>query len=131
MQHHFGTREQLFSALNEVYLKEFDTELAEEDALVPAALRYARLLINAPSSNDAELRRAMLMATVVERDIASRWSERLEVERANDQPGSVHPLLVRLAADGLWLSDLLSTYKISDGDREQLAALMSELLNKS
>jgi hypothetical protein len=35
---------------------------------------------------------------------------------------------VRLAADGLWLSDLLSTYKISKKEREELDVLMQELL---
>lgn len=131
VQHHFGTREQLFVALNEAYLQEFNSALAAEDTSLPAALRYARLSINAPSGNDAEVRRAMLMANVVERDIASRWSELIEVERAgDDRVSNVHALLIRLAADGLWLSDLLSTYKISDQERVELASLMSELLHQ-
>ncbi|WP_197986262.1 MULTISPECIES: TetR/AcrR family transcriptional regulator [unclassified Massilia] len=131
VQHHFGTREQLFAALGEAFLQEFDDALALEDASVPAALRYARLSLNAPSSEDAEGWRAMLVASVVDRSIALRWSERLKGERALDQAPSTSALLVRLAADGLWLSDVLGTYDIGAKEREELAALMSEFLGKA
>lgn len=130
VQHHFGTREQLFAALGELYVGGFDDALALEDAAAPPAWRYARLSLTAPSYKDGEVWRAMLVASVVDRGIASRWSERVEVERSYDRLPSTNALLVRLAADGLWLSDLLSTYKISSKEREALAVLMSELLGK-
>lgn len=130
VQHHFGTREQLFAALGELYVREFNDALALEDSSAPPALRYARLSLKSPSYEDAKGWRAMLVASVVDRDIAKRWSERIGEERARDQLGSMNALLVRLAADGLWLSDLLHTYEITDEKRDELAMLMSDLLKK-
>jgi AcrR family transcriptional regulator len=132
VQHHFGTREQLFAALGEFYLQEFDDALTSEDASIPAALRYARLSLNTTAPEQVDGWRAMLVACVVDRSIASRWSKRVEVERALDEPSPASAaLLVRLAADGLWLSNLLSTYTIGHKEREELAALMSKLLDRS
>ena len=131
VQHHFGTREHLFAAMSDAIIEEFDKALAMEDASIPAALRYARLSLNEISSEDAAGRRAILVASVVDRTIGSRWRERLKVERALDTAPSANALLVRLAADGLWLSDLLSTYNISDKERKEISALMSELVKNS
>ena len=70
----------------------------------------------------------MVVATVIDRGLAARWSERAEIERALDQAPPANALLVRLAADGLWLSDLLSTYKIDNEEREELDVVMRGLL---
>lgn len=109
-------------------MDQFNAALALEDASAPPALRYARMSLNATSYEDTEGWRAMVVATVIDRGLAARWSERAEIERALDQPPSANALLVRLAADGLWLSDLLSTYKIDNEEREKLDVLMQELL---
>ena len=128
VQHHFGTKEQLLAAVFDLYMAQFNEALALEDASAPPALRYARMSLNATSYEDTDGWRAMVVATVIERGLAARWSERAEIERSLDQPPSANALLVRLAADGLWLSDLLSTYKISNKEREELDVLMQELL---
>lgn len=128
VQHHFGTKEQLLAALFDHYMDHFNEALALEDASAPPALRYARMSLNATSYEDTEGWRAMLVATVIDRGLAARWSERAEIERSLDQPPSANALLVRLAAEGLWLSDLLSTYKIGNKEREELDVLMGELL---
>lgn len=128
VQHHFKTREQLLDAVNEIFLQELDEALGSGDDAMPAALRYARLSVNAPSDEDAERWRGLLVASVRESTIASRWSERAELERQKDQPPNARALLVRLAADGLWLSDLVSIYKISDEERKEVEELMHEIL---
>lgn len=128
VQHHFGTKEQLLAALFDVYMDQFNEALALEDASAPPALRYARMSLNATSYEDTEGWRAMVVATVIDRGLAARWSERAEIERSLDQAPTVNALLVRLAADGLWLSDLLSTYRIDNKQREELDVLMRELL---
>lgn len=130
VQHHFGTKEQLLAALFDLYMDQFNQALALEDASAPPALRYARMSLNATSYEDTEGWRAMVVATVIDRGLAARWSERAEIERALDQAPTANALLVRLAADGLWLSDLLSTYKIGNQEREELDGLMGELLRK-
>ncbi|OBV40238.1 hypothetical protein ASR47_1014153 [Janthinobacterium psychrotolerans] len=111
-------------------MDQFNQALALEDASAPPALRYARMSLNATSYEDTEGWRAMVVATVFDRALAARWSERAEIERSLDQAPTAHALLVRLAADGLWLSDLLSTYKIGNKEREELDGLMGELLRK-
>ncbi|MBA1229451.1 TetR/AcrR family transcriptional regulator [Pseudomonas viridiflava] len=128
VQHHFGTKEQLLSALFDLYMDQFNEALALEDASAPPALRYARMSLNATSYEDTDGWRAMVVATVIDRGLAARWSERAEIERSTDRTPSANALLVRLAADGLWLSDLLSTYKIDTKEREELDVLMQELL---
>ena len=128
VQHHFGTKEQLLAALFDLYLDQFNEALTKEDASVPPALRYARMSLNATSYEDTEGWRAMVVATVIDRGLAARWSERAEKERSLDQPPSANALLVRLAADGLWLSDLLSTYEIGHKERDELDVLMRGLL---
>ncbi len=109
-------------------MDQFNEALALEDTSAPPALRYARMSLNATSYEDTEGWRAMVVATVIDRGLAARWSERAEIERSLDQPPTVNALLIRLAADGLWLSDLLSTYKIDSKQREELDVLMRELL---
>jgi len=128
VQHHFGTKEQLLAALFDLYMDQFNDALAREDASAPPALRYARMSLNATSYEDTEGWRAMVVATVIDRGLAARWSERAENERSLDPAPSANALLVRLAADGLWLSDLLSTYKIDNKEREELDVVMRELL---
>jgi len=130
VQHHFGTKEQLLAALFDLYMDHFNEALALEDTSAPPALRYARMSLNATSYEDTDGWRAMVVATVIDRGLAARWSQRAEIERALDQPASANALLVRLAADGLWLSDLLATYKIGNKEREELDVLMEKLLKK-
>lgn len=131
VQHHFGTKEQLLASLFDLYMDQFNDALALEDASAPPALRYARMSLKGTSYEDTEGWRAMVVATVIDRGLAVRWSERAEIERSLDRASSANALLVRLAADGLWLSDLLSTYKVDNKEREELDLLMQELLRDS
>lgn len=128
VQHHFGTRDHLFAALGELYVTEFNDALAMEEASDPPAMRYAHLSLKGSSYKDDKGWRALLVASVVDRGIAERWSKQVESERSSDPVSSPNALLVRLAADGLWLSDLLDTYKISNENRGELALLMRKLL---
>ncbi|MFL6632075.1 MAG: TetR/AcrR family transcriptional regulator [Massilia sp.] len=129
VQYHFGTREQLISALNDVYLRDFEEGLSAADESAPPALQYARLWLNAPTDADTKRWRGQLVANMLEPNVAARWRERVKVERAKDGVSNAHALLVRLAADGLWLSDLVDTYEISPSERKQIEQLMIELLN--
>lgn len=63
--------------------------------------------------------------------MAARWSEWVATDRAREEEDSAEQLLVRLAADGLWLSNVLETYKISERQRAELRVLFSEMLARS
>lgn len=130
VQHHFGTREHLIAALNDVYLREFDEARSAADEATPAALQYASLSLHAPTDTDTVRWRGLLVASVMERSVAARWSERVQAERAKDSASNARALLVRLAADGLWLSDVVNIYKISDSERKEIEQLMVELLKR-
>jgi hypothetical protein len=75
--------------------------------------------------------RAVLIASVMDRNVAARWSDWVATDREKDQPHSAASLLVRLAADGLWFSQLLSIYEVSDAERAELYTLMQRLLADS
>jgi AcrR family transcriptional regulator len=129
VQYHFGTREQLFLALFDAYIGSFEGALSESECPdEPAALRYARLTIKPIDSEEETAWRAVLIASVMDRQVASRWSDWVAADRATDRPASPASLLVRLAADGLWFSQLLSVYQVSDEERAGVFALMQKIL---
>jgi AcrR family transcriptional regulator len=139
LQHHFGTREELFAAMYEAYMAEFKETAAATGPGIPAALSYARATLELPvSGSETANWRALLVACVVDRGLAARWSEWVAAERKKDPRADEGPdtrasatsLLVRLAADGLWLSDVLGVYAIDDDERHALKSLIEELLTK-
>lgn len=129
VQHHFGTRDELLAALYDYLMALYFEAASGQDGTLPAAMRYAQQNLDAPPSESAASAwRAMLVALVVERDLASWWADWVQSDREQDAAGSSEALLVRLAADGLWLSDILGIYKISKAQRRALRARMRELL---
>lgn len=128
VQHHFKSREQLVEALDALYRRELDEALARESTELAPAMRYARLALHSHDDRGSDRWRGMLVASVIEPTVAAGWSSRVEAERATDGDANVKALLVRLAADGLWLSDLLATYSISQQERIDLERLMTKLL---
>lgn len=133
VQHHFGTREALLAAMCDTYLGQFEqilaAEIARDDGPGGAARSYVRATVrgNAKKKEQAQWR-AILVACVVERSIAARWGDWVAQSRKQDATAAGHELVMRLAADGLWLSDLLGLYKLTAKDR---AALQEALLTLS
>lgn len=134
VQHHFGTREELLAAMCDTYLQQFDAildaEIARDAGPGGAARAYVRATVRAKQSKKKEQTewRAILVASVVERAIAARWAGWVAQSRQQDAARAGHELVMRLAADGLWLSDLLGTYQLTAKDR---AALQDTLLQLS
>ena len=71
--------------------------------------------------------RALLVASVVERSVATRWADWVAADRQKDPAPGVNETIMRLAADGLWLSDLLGIYKLSASERSALQAALLAL----
>lgn len=125
VQHHFGTREQLLSDMCDTYMQQFQTELsvAREGDTGPgsAARAYVRATLHGfDEASEQAHWRAILVAAVIDRAVAERWSSWVAENRAGDAAKDNAELIMRLAADGLWLSDLLGVYKLTASQRASL-----------
>lgn len=132
VQHHFGTREELLTAMCDAFLEHFNSVLSHENAqdLAPGgeARAYVRATVRAGVDQQQQADwRAILVACVIERALAARWSERVAESRAKDSARNGNELIMRLAADGLWLSDLLGIYQLSSVERDALEAALLNL----
>lgn len=128
VQHHFGSRDELFQALYDELCTEFETSLAADPQASTPAWAYANAALrNAEEAADSTPWRALLVALVVDRSLAERWAHWVAQSRAAAKPESTEQLVARLVADGLWLSDLLGIYKITDAERTRLANHVQQL----
>jgi len=132
VQHHFGTREALLQALwnstQAEFLDDLGRDAARHGGSPLGAASYLRATVRAGTRRHVTRRwRAVLAACVVERPLARQWSDWVGSCRRHNAEGT-QDLIVRLAADGLWLSDLLGIYKLSARERR---ALQDALLARS
>lgn len=134
VQHHFGTREQLLEDMCATYMQQFQDDLARErqgdSGPGSAARAYVRATVRGADQADEQAHwRAILVAAVIDRSVAERWSGWVAENRADEPAADNTELIMRLAADGLWLSDLLGVYKLTAAQRaslgESLLALSS------
>lgn len=64
---------------------------------------------------------------MIDRALTERWNTWVQAHRKDDDAGVNGKLVARLAADGLWLSDMLGTYQLSEAEREALGAELLQL----
>jgi AcrR family transcriptional regulator len=142
--YHFRTRDALVLAMVERLVAAFDADLAEECAAdssghaVGAPGGYVRAYIRAtvrPPRSSEDVRReragaAVLAAMASEpalleplRTSFDRWQARL----VSDGVDPVRATVARLAADGLWFSDLFGFAAVPEPLRAQVAELLEEL----
>lgn len=124
VQHHFGTREALLQALWDTtqsgFVADMGRDAARHGAHPTCAASYLRTTVRAGTRRQVTRRwRAILAASVTERALARQWSDWMAACRRDNAEG-MNELVVRLAADGLWLSDLLGIYKLSAKERQAL-----------
>src|SRR5688500_729184 len=89
VQHHYGTRDALLEAMFTTYLKDFEQDLAaraaQDSAPGHAARAYVRATVeNASRAHEPTAWRAMLVAAVIDRPIAERWSDWVAARRQED-----------------------------------------------
>ncbi len=105
VQHHFPTREDLVHALYDHLAEEFQAQVADDGSGASAAWRYARIALQGPCADSAKRGKALLAACVSERTVNSKWVDWVRGDRVHDGT-DINKLLARLAADGLWLSEV-------------------------
>ena len=69
-----------------------------------------------------------LAACAIEPTLAKRWNgwiERVKTDDPSDPVGADDALMLRLIADGLWMSDLFGTHAVSPEQRQALLSLLT------
>jgi AcrR family transcriptional regulator len=125
--YHYGTKRELIEALVARWLAEFQDDI---DAADPHFVRgYVRASDPAGEIADEFGLLAALVADAVLRTVRERyaiWQDR--VEREGGDP--VDATVARLAADGLWLAELLGMAPPRGRLREQVLARLLELADQ-
>jgi AcrR family transcriptional regulator len=125
--YHFGSKRALIDGLVSCWLEEFDERLRSED-LAAAYVRASDLSAAAPEHSASEF--GMLAALVedpevleVARERYAEWMDRM----LGGALAREDAWLVRLAADGLWYSDLLGIAPPQGEDRRRVLARLLTL----
>ncbi|HWW11622.1 MAG TPA: TetR/AcrR family transcriptional regulator [Brevundimonas sp.] len=132
--HHFPTKIALLEGVVDHLGEMFSASVLAEAAHDPEpygrlARAYLRVTINdAVTSEDVSIGRAILAACAIEPSLRDRWSKATAPVRADDPTdpvGADDALLLRLVADGLWMSDLFGVYEVSPEQRRALLSLLT------
>jgi AcrR family transcriptional regulator len=121
--YHFASKRELLDALVARWLDEFDRDIEAETG--GFAQRYVR------ASDGAKAEEAGLLAALVAdpqvlaavRERHAAWQDRV----ATESRAPIDATVARLAADGLWLADLLGIAPPEGELREQVLARLLEL----
>lgn len=129
--HHFPNKQILLEGMIDHLGEMMVTEVLAEAERDPEpygrnARAYLRTVVNDPvTPRDVSIGRAVLAACAVRAPLARRWKEwiqKITADDPTDPVGADDALMLRLIADGLWMSDLFGTHEVS---REQRKALLS------
>ena len=129
--HHFPNKQVLLEGMIDHLGQMMVDEVLAEAARDPEpygrnARAYLRTVVNDPvTPRDVSIGRAVLAACAVRAPLAARWKmwiAKISADDPTDPVGADDALMLRLMADGLWMSDLFGTHEVS---REQRKALLS------
>ncbi len=131
--HHFRNKEELLKELMDQSLAELTEWIMEEkksSVNEVGSLAYLRFIID--KSNDLFYRRTMKIVTQVvlfNVDYRKTWDDwfRLHIGNGDDSEQGIKHLIVMLVADGLWYSDNLGLYDISDQKKQQILETLIKL----
>ena len=77
---------------------------------------------------DVSIGRVVMAACAIEPALARRWRtwvDRVKVDDPSDPVGADDALMLRLLADGLWVSDLFGIHEVSPEQRQALLSLLT------
>ena len=129
--HHFPNKQVLLEGMIDHLGQMMVDEVMAEAVKDPEpygrnARAYLRVVVNDPvTPRDVSIGRAVLAACAVRTPLAARWKmwiAKISADDPTDPVGADDALMLRLMADGLWMSDLFGTHEVS---REQRKALLS------
>lgn len=132
--HHFASKGALLEALvahmGEMFVREVEAEATRDPQPHGRNARaYLRVVIHDAATPEAiSIGRAMLAACAIAPEMAAAWRQvtrRLTADDPTDPAGADDALMLRLIADGLWLSDLFGTYEVGAEQRRALLGLLT------
>ncbi len=93
------------------------------------ARAYLRATVNEPvTPQDVSIGRVIMAACAIDPALAQRWNgwiDKVKVDDPSDPVGADDALMLRLIADGLWMSDLFGTHAVSLEQRQALLSLLT------
>lgn len=132
--HHFPSKLALLEGVIDHLANEMTAAILAEAARDPNpygrnARAYLRATVNEPvTERDVSIGRAALVACAVEPGLIGRWRTAMRTLAADDPldpAGKDDALMLRLIADGLWMSDLFGTHEVSPEQRRALLSLLT------
>ncbi len=126
--HHFPNKQALLDGLFDDLVARFDAAIEEAMAADPVAQgRFTRAYVDVCSKLDPDADvpgwRMLTIAMIAEPNLKGRWREWVScrAQEFADTDASPNCVLARLAADGLWLADLMQSHDLDAGARLALA----------
>ncbi|NBB64718.1 TetR family transcriptional regulator [Pseudomonas sp. ODNR1LW] len=93
------------------------------------ARAYLRATVTEPvTPQDISIGRVVMAACAIEPALAQRWRgwvDRVKADDPSDPVGADDALMLRLLADGLWVSDLFGIHNVSAEQRQALLSLLT------
>ena len=132
--HHFPTKQALLEGVVDQLAGEMAAAVLAEATRDPNpygrnARAYLRATVNEPvTERDVCIGRAILATCAVEPVLIGRWRTAMQALAADDPvdpAGKDDALMLRLIADGLWMSDLFGTHEVSPEQRRALLSLLT------
>lgn len=132
--HHFPSKMALLEGLVDHLGQMYVDGILKEAARDPNphgrnARAYLRAAVNDPvTPQDISIGRVVLAACAIEPALSERWNgwtRKVTADDPADPVGSDDALLLRLIADGLWMSDIFGTHQVSPEQRQALLSLMT------
>lgn len=132
--HHFPTKIALLEGMID-HLGQLRTDgILAEAARDPEpygrnARAYLRATVTEPvTPQDVSIGRVVMAACAIEPALALRWKgwiDRVKADDPSDPVGADDALMLRLIADGLWMSDLFGLHQVSAEQRQALLSLLT------
>lgn len=131
--HHFPSKLALLEAVIDHLARDFldavhAAAALDPDPYVRLSRAYLRVTVGkVGEAEDANMGKVVLIACLIEPSLAARWSgyiAEIVAEDPVDPAGADDALMLRLLADGLWLSDVLGTATIPPDQRQAIMHLL-------
>lgn len=132
--HHFPSKTVLLEGMIDYLGQMYIDSILEEAGRDPEpygrnARAYLRAAVNdAATPQDISIGRVVLAACAIEPALAERWNgwtRRVTADDPSDPVGADDALMLRLIADGLWMSDIFGTHQVSGEQRKALLSLLT------
>ncbi|KUZ64953.1 TetR family transcriptional regulator [Burkholderia ubonensis] len=136
LQYHFANKQGLLDALFEQTVARFSGQVAERIAADPepagaASRAYMRTMLDQKNpAASTDVLRVLVASMVSEPDARERWSAPIsELSRPDPVPleQAATLMICRLAADGLWLWDLLGCQGVPDQLRAEIVRQLERM----